>query len=140
MKSKWAGLAVLLLFLISCPIISESQLSVSSTWKARAFEAKDNLESLEAKIKKYPENSKQATFLKCKMMIEFAFAGHLAFEETFHKKEAEAEIFHLVLNGGEKAGLFDLVYVYEKDGKHQQTRVDQLPKRWHLTIFPEHPD
>jgi len=139
MKSKWAGLAVLVLLLIFCPIISESQLSVSSTWKARAFEASENLESLEAKMQKYPEGSKQATYLKCKMMVEFAFAGHIAFEETVHKKEAEAEVFHLVLNGGEKAGLFDLAYVYKRDGKHQQTRVDHLPKNWQLTIFPEHP-
>ena len=108
MKPKWAGLAVLVLLLISCPIISESQLSVSSTWKARAFEASDNLKSLEAKMQKYPEGSKQSTYLKCKMMIEFAFAGHIALEDTVHKKEDEAVVFHLVLNGGEKAGLFDL--------------------------------
>lgn len=138
-KPKWASLTVLVLLLISCPIVSESQLSIASIWKARAFEANDNLESLEAKIQKYPQESKQAIYLTCKIMIEFAFAGHIALEDTVHKKEADSEVFHIVLNGGEKEGLFDLAYVYKRDGKHQLTRIDRLPKDWHLTILPEHP-
>ena len=138
-KPEWISLIVFAVLLISSPMVSWSQLSIASLWKARAFEAKDNLDSLQAKMTKYSSESKEATFLRCQMMIEFAFVGHIALEEITHKKEADAEVFHLILNGGENEGLFDLAFVYTREGKHQLTRVDILPKDWHLTLLPQRP-
>ena len=96
-KNKCGSVSLLLFtfFLISSPIDSWSQLSVASLWKARALEAKENLESLVEKTKKYSQKSKEVTFLNCQMMIEFAFLGHLVFKDITHKKEADAEAAYL---------------------------------------------
>jgi hypothetical protein len=137
-RQEWTTIAALILFLASYPKMSEGQLSIGSIWKARGFEASDNIQNLQKKIENYPMEGKEATHLKCKVMIEFAYAGHIAWEEMVHKKDSDAEFFHFILNG-EEGGVFDLVYVYSKDGKHTLTRIDRLPKDWHLTILPRHP-
>lgn len=139
MRKSFRGmvLGVIVLLCISYPKGTEGQLSIASVWKARAFEAVDNLSSLQKEVEKYPWESKEAAYLKCKIMIEFAYASHLSLEEIAHKKEAGFEIFHLVLSGGKEEGLFDIVYVYTNEGKHSLTRIDALPKNWHLTMIPQ---
>lgn len=63
MRQKWARTLVSLLLLLSFPIVSESQLSIASIWKARALEATDNLTWLQEKLQKHKPGSKEATFL-----------------------------------------------------------------------------
>ncbi|UVT20056.1 MAG: hypothetical protein H8K03_20140 [Nitrospira sp.] len=128
----------LLLFLLAEPLPSWAQLSISAQWKARAIEASETIVTLQAKLKKLPRESKEASLLGCKYMLEFAYVSQLTAEEITHKRETNAEVFHLVLNGGD-AGIFDLAYVYTKEGKHTMTRVDHLPKDWHIFLFPDHP-
>lgn len=117
---------------------SRSEFSVSALWKARAFDARDELDRLNTKLAQAAPDSQEANFLRCRMMVEFAFANHLAHEELAHKKERDAEAFHIMLNGG-KDGLFDLVYVYGYNGSLQAARIDLLPKDWHLTFVPQMP-
>jgi hypothetical protein len=47
-------------------------------------------------------------------MVQFAFVMHISHEDIAHKPEGTFEAFHILLNGGEEHGLFDLVYVYTK--------------------------
>ncbi|WP_447600244.1 hypothetical protein [Nitrospira sp. Nam80] len=115
---------------------SFAELSVSSLWKGVAFEARNNVEKLQDKLKQHPWESKQAQFLRCQIMVQFAFVAHISHEEIAHKREEGFHAFHILLNGGEEHGLFDLVYVYTNEGEHSVTRLDLLPKGWNLTYVP----
>ena len=111
--------------------------TIALLWKARALEARDKTDVLSAKLKKVPWESKEAGKLKCETLIEFAYMSHIALEDVVHKKEPDgAEVFHFILNGGQEEGLFDLVYVYESNGALHSTRIDLLPKNWHITFLP----
>lgn len=105
-----------------------------------AFEALHNIETLREKLKEHPWDSKEAQFMKCQIMVQYAFVMHISNEEIAHKQEGSFHAFHILLNeGGEDRRLFDLVYVYTNEGQHSVTRVDLLPKGWRLTYMPNLP-
>ncbi len=118
---------------------ARSELSISSLWKARAFEAIEKGETLQRNLKQIPWESKEADFVKCQIMVEAAFMMHLTHEDLAHKRDEKADVFHFILNGGEQAGLFDLAYLYSPAGNYEGVRIDLLPKNWHLYSYPDTP-
>lgn len=139
MSRRQAYLFICVLCTIVATTESSAQLSVSSLWKGVAFEARHNIETLQDKLKQHSWENKQAQFIKCQIMVQFAFVMHISHEDIAHKQEGNFHAFHILLNGGEEDGLFDLVYVYTNEGQHSVTRLDLLPKGWHLTYMPNLP-
>jgi hypothetical protein len=108
--------------------------SVAMLWKARALEAGNKLKGLQGQLERIPSaqwTSKSAAFVKCQVMLESAYASHIALEDIVHKTDQDMEFFHLMLGAGKDNGLFDLVYVYLRD-QLVATRIDLLPKGWRL--------
>ncbi len=133
MKSASLLISVVIVALLSSPALSQP--SISNLWKARALDAADNIAVLQAKLEKVPRESKQAQRLRCEVMLEFAYGMHLTEESMVHKFDKGMEFFHFFLNGGEEAGLFDIIYIYTPSGEVIATRIDTIPKKWLLMFL-----
>ncbi|GEM_PF-7021157 len=134
------SLLLAILFFISNTAFSQP---ISTLWKARALEAGEKLKKLETELKKIPTKEQEKKTpkyrkLMCEIMLEASYAMHIAAPEVVHKTDENYEFYHIVLNAGED--VFDLVYVYTKDGKHMATRIDRLPKKWQLIMAPFFPE
>lgn len=124
-----------MVFSLMSPNLALSQPSISNLWKARALDAADKVEVLNAKLDKMQWESKEAQRVRCEVMVEFAYGMHVAQEDIVHKFDESNEYFHFILNGGPEAGLFDLIYIYSPAGKLLATRIDMLPKKWQLIFL-----
>ncbi|MDA8339002.1 MAG: hypothetical protein M0Z70_06860 [Nitrospiraceae bacterium] len=134
------SLPLAILLFISSPAFSQP---ISTLWKARALEAGEKLKKLEIELKKIPAKEQEKKTpryrkLMCGIMLEAAYAMHIAAPEVVYKTDEKHEFYHIVLSAGED--VFDLVYVYTEDGKHVATRIDRLPKKWQLIMAPFFPE
>ena len=130
-------LAVLIATTLLSMVQASAQPSAALMWKARALEAGNTLKVLQGKLAKIPHdqwNSKEAMRVKCEVMLESAYASHIALEDIAHKTEGDLDFFRLILSGGEERGLFDLVYIYGR-GMLLTTRIDLLPRGWKLFLL-----
>src|SRR5205809_7445223 len=85
-------------------------------------------------------NRQVAFCIAFRTIVQFAYCSSLSVEDMGHKKDKAGEFFHLILNGGKEAGLFDLVYFYNWKGGLMLTRVDLLPANWHVLFLPLTPN
>jgi hypothetical protein len=133
------GLAVIAVFAaLVAPSSARAKVSIASQWKARAFDAIERLKNYGKQMKNGGVSAAEEHQLSVWMVVEYAYAAHLDPDlgKSVHKSEPDGgESFHLLLNGGD-AGLFDLLYTYDKKGELKGTRVDMLPKGWSVGVLP----
>lgn len=125
------------------PFESFADTALDTSWKARALVATENKELLSSQLQKYKEkeDSPEATFIKCQMMLESGYALFLTDPDIVHKKDENGwDFFHFTINGKDK-GLFDLIFVYDSNAELVGGRVDLLPKDSHVMImYPKYPN
>ena len=63
------------------------------------------------------DGSEEFKKLKCDALIEWSYSMQIYKEHIAHKLDNDHDIFYMILNGGKEARIFDLVYLYQKDGK-----------------------
>ena len=113
--------------------------SVKKQFEARALTAADRLAKLTDELKDaVPNEAPEQNLVLGKVCLESAYLAHLSDKGIVQKPVANPTSFHLILNGGEEAGILDLVYQFSEKGELISVQLHEIPRKWRVVLKPKY--